>query len=317
MNCLPQVSILILTYNPDNNQLRRTLTAAVQQQEVCFEIIVSDDGSTKSDLSWLPSFFREHGIEDYQILENKPNKGTVQNCLSAVRAAKGEYIFLTSPGDYIYDGFAMRDFYRFAKTRGAELCFGNTVFYRNEEGTPRLTRTFGTPASPQIYASASSLAKASFFCGNWIIGASYFRQRQFALTYLERIAETSVYTEDTTSTLFALADGIRLHYFDRNIVWYEDGTGVSAGNNDKWNRLLSQDAVNTVIKLKHIHPKDPYVDTVFYNLTQPTRWKRIAYKLLRHPFIFLQSLWSNHMVKKMPVFCPAKDMHRLETMLSE
>lgn len=310
-----QVSIIVLTYYPDPVKLRQTLAAAAAQEGVSFEIVVCDDGSKQKDFRFLDPYMHRLGVEHYRLVENPVNQGTVRNCLSGVQAATGEYVFLTSPGDLLYDCHAMRDFYQFAKQNDAKLCFGNSVFYCVEDGNPRLTRQYGMPSNPKIYGEDSSLSKASFFGGNWVIGASYFRERTFAQKYLEEIVETSVYMEDTTSTAFALADGIALKYLDRNIVWYEDGTGVSTGASDKWQKLLNKDLKRSFEKLKKRHPNDGCVDMAVQNVLQPSRGKRIAYKLFHHPCLFLQMQCGKLKYQKKPISCPQEDVERLKKML--
>ena len=124
---MPQVSIVVLTYNPNPEKLRKTLEAAVSQRGVSVEIIVSDDGSAKKDFGFLPEFFAQRGFADYKVIENPENKGTVYNCYSGVCAASGEYVFLTSPGDILFDENTMCRFYEFSAARNAQLCFGNAV----------------------------------------------------------------------------------------------------------------------------------------------------------------------------------------------
>lgn len=311
---MPQVSIIVLTYNPDNRKLRQTLSMIAAQKDVSLEVIISDDGSSRKDYSFLPDFMAALGIRNYQLLDHKENRGTVQSCLRAVEAASGEYVFLTSPGDHLFDSYVLRDFYRFAQKNQAELCFGNAVFYTNDNGIPRTTRACGTPAAPQLFAPDSPWAKSAFFCGNWVIGASYFRSRALARSCLEQLADTAKYMEDTPTTAFALAEGHSLCYFDRNVVWYEDGTGVSTGANEKWNKLLHQDALQSFAKLKRLYPKDPCVDLAYYNLAQSNRFKRIARRLLRHPILAVEAALFKK-AKKKPVACTEADLQQLTKLL--
>ncbi len=314
---MSQVSVIVLTYNPNPAKLRQTLTAAARQQEIDYEILISDDGSTRKDFSFLPTFMQQLGVVNWRLIDNAENKGTVKNCLSALREAQGDYVFFTSPGDYLFDDFVLRDFYRFAEEQQASLCFGNAVFYSAADGQPRITQVYGNPAQPQLYAPAVSTAwmKAAFFGGNWVIGASYFRRRTVALTYLEKIANSSVYTEDTTSTAAALACGERLCYFARNVVWYEDGTGVSTSANQRWKEILAQDVVRCFTQLKAEHPADPYVDILYRNVTETNRITRIVGKLLRHPILFVRIFLCKR-AKRLPITYTAEDIRFLTDLLS-
>ena len=311
-----QVSVIVLTYNPDKRKLLQTLSAAASQKDISFEIIISDDGSVKKDFSFLPEYMETLGVKNWSLLEHEQNRGTVQSCLSAVNASVGEYVFLTSPGDFLFDSYALRDFYRFAEENNASVCFGNTVFYCAQDDVPRTTRTYGNPAQPDFYAPdrSATVAKTNFFGGSWIIGASYFRRRACMLSCLQKISETAVYMEDTPTTAFALAEGERLCYYDRNIVWYEDGTGVSTGANEKWNKLLHKDVLKSFEKLKVQYPKDPYVDIAYRNISQENRLRRIAENLLRHPVIMTRIAVCRK-AKKKPILCTQADMQRLSALL--
>lgn len=314
---MPQVSIIVLTYHPDREKLLQTLHAAVAQKLPELEIIVSDDGTPDGDLSWLPDFFRDHGITQYQILMNPQNKGTVQNCLGAVRQARGKYVFLTSPGDLLFDENVLADFCRFAEENRCDACFGNALFY-TAEGTPRLTREVSSPPRPRLYApeTVPAVSKAAFFGGDWVIGAAYFRSREFALTYFEAIADTSVYMEDTTSTAFALADDRRLLYFDRNMIWYEDGSGMSTSKSELWKKRLDADLTKSFTKLKALHPADPYVDIALCNMTEKQATKRIIIKLLRHPLTMLRILRARKACPIQSVRCTDWDLERLRLLLA-
>ena len=313
---MPQVSVVVLTYNPDNRKLRQTLAAAAAQKEVSFEILISDDGSARKDFTFLPEYMQSLGVENYRLLEHRENRGTVESCLSAVKEAAGQYVFLTSPGDYLFDEYVLRDLCAFADKQNAKLCFGNAVFYNAEDGKPQLTQKFGAPRNPSFYApdAPEDLAKLSFFGGNCVIGASYFRDTKLLLSTLEQLRGESKYTEDNPSTAFAMAEGHRLYYCDRNVVWYEDGTGVSTGASEKWAKLLHEDALRSFRKLKGLYPKDPYVDITYRNLSVSNRLRRIAGKLFAHPLLMLRLRRCKKAPGK-PIECTCEDLARLSRLL--
>lgn len=313
---MPQISVIVLTYNPNPVQLRQTLAAITAQLGVDLEIIISDDGSSKKDFSFLSTYMDSLNAKNYRLLEHTTNHGTVANCLSAVKTAMGKYIFFTSPGDLLFDEYVLRDFYQFAEQNHTPLCFGNAVFYHLTTEGPKITREFGTPAHPQLYKSGTSLSqnKTAFFGGNWVIGASYFRSKDIALKYLEKISDSSVYMEDTPSTAFALANGLRLCYFDRNIVWYEDGSGVSTSSNNKWELLLKKDLQRSLSTLKAHYPANPYVDVAYRNATIDNRIKRILGNLLHHPIIMLRLTFYKRYPSK-PITYNEADLLRLNQLL--
>lgn len=314
-----QVSIILLTYYPDPFQLRQSLIAAAQQTGVEFEIIVSDDGSQTKDFSFIPALMQEYGIRNYRIIENEQNQGTVKNCLGAIRQAQGEYIFLTSPGDYLFDCNTMADFYQYAVTNNAKLVFGNAVYYRPGDPDPVLTRESSVVYAPHIYAPGvpTAAAKTHFYGDNWPIGAGYFRHRETVLPYFEAVSQHSVYVEDNTTTAYAMADGISLCHYDRNIVWYEDGTGVSTGASEKWRVRIAQDVRLSYEALQKKHPKNPYVDYAFHNAGIPERKKRLIYQLTHHPLIFLRHQLGKRTARPVPVRCSAQDLAYLKNLCND
>ena len=316
---MPQVSIIVLTYNCNEAKLRATLTAAALQKGISVEIIISDDGSARKDFSFLPEFFQKLGFSSWKLVENPENRGTVANCCAGLAAASGEYVFLTSPGDILFDSSTMQQFYEFATSRQADLCFGNAVCYGVQDGQVKRTKSYTIPAAPQVYCGCQPLKKQkrAFFGNNFIIGACYFRSLSFARESFAQLLDVSKYMEDTPSTMFALAKGIALHYLDRNIVFYEDGTGVSTGVNEKWQQLLRQDLVQSLEKLHGQNPKDPYIQVALNNISQTSRWKRTAYRFLRHPVISLGMLTDKKLKKPKEIPCSLSDLQRLQTLLNE
>lgn len=313
-----QVSIVVLTYNPDPGKLRATLRAAAMQQGVNTQIIISDDGSARKDFSFLPAFFEELGYTDWHLVENAENKGTVHNCYAGVCAATGEYVFLTSPGDILFDNTTMARFYGFARQQKAQVCFGNAVRYCVKDGAVRRTSPYSIPAAPDVYGHNDlKKQKTAFFGDDLIIGACYFRSREFAQKYLSQLLDVSKYMEDTPSTMFALADGVPVSYLDSPIVFYEDGTGVSTSAQEKWRKLLNLDLCAALKKLQSLHPKDPWVAVALRNATEQNRRRRILWRFVRHPMISLRMLKHKKCRKPKQIPCGEADLSRLASLLAE
>lgn len=315
---MPQVSIIVLTYNSDPAKLRATLAAAALQQGVSVELVISDDGSVRKDFSFLPDFFNNLGFTNWKLVENTENRGTVSNCCAGLDAATGEYVFLTSAGDILYDSLTMQRFYEFATAHDAQLCFGNAVRYCCEQSKVRRTNPYSIPAAPDIFSKEHSLntQRTAFFGGELIIGACYFRKTALARKYFQELIDTSKYMEDTPSTMFCMADGIKIHYFDSNIVFYEDGTGVSTGAQDKWRKLLQQDLSASLKKLKALHPKDPWVDIAYHNATQTSRIKRIFFRFLRHPLLSVSMVLGKNTRKAKQIPCSTEQLEHLEQLIT-
>lgn len=309
-----QVSVIVVTYNPDEKALQVTLDSIIRQKNVEFEVIITDDGSEKKDFSWIPGYFKAHAIERYKIFEHSKNVGTVRNFLAGIQAAEGKYIFGTSPGDLLFDELVLADFYNYAIDKNAKILFGNAIHYAVAASVPYVTKNYSIPLNPDIYSSNDDRGKCSFFFGNWIIGASYFRERECAQKYISQISEVCKYAEDSPSTAFALAAGEKVYYFDRNIVWYEDGTGISTGGSEKWKIILMQEYAKAFQLLRTMFPKDPLVDIAYIKYTSSNKQEEILRKLIKHPLVILKKkIFIRLKQKKMKV--TSEDLLELQSML--
>jgi len=300
MNREIEVSIIVLSYNPILSKLFQTLNAAISQREVEFEIVVCDDGSKEKYFDRVKKFFNDRNFQNYILVENEQNQGTVKNYLSGLRASNGKYTFATSPGDYIFDEYAMRDFYKFACEKNSRICFGNAVYYYIEDGKAHVTKQLNIPYRPEIFNKAENKADAeiNFYFEGRILGAMFLRERNTAIKYVEMVAEYSKFVEDATSSAAALADGVNIDYFDRNIVWYEFGTGVSTqGEESPWAKLTDKDYHETLFALKNLYPKDRVISAAALVASCRNKWARRVLRIVKHPVISFKVLQH----KKYPV----------------
>lgn len=311
-----QVSVVVVTYNANKQALRSTIDSIIVQKDIALEVILADDGSARKELSWLPEYFDLNKVQKYKILENKENRGTVQNYLSGLRAASGEYIFGISPGDMLYDHYVLADFYKFAKQGDKKICFGNAVYYSHDHDKLQYTKNSVAPRNPDAYAKSAWLGKLSFFSFDWICGVAYFRHREEAILYIEKAAESCKYVEDSSSTAYALADGERIWYYDRNIAWYENGTGISTSGTSKWDKILSQEYKSTFLKINDLYPQDRIVHfaSIFY-MGMP-RWKIRIRKLLQHPILFVAKILLISKRKQKELVVTQEDIRYLQRLLS-
>lgn len=317
---MTQVSVLVVTYNPDLRKLLTTLDAAVSQKGVEFEIIVSDDGSPNGNhFAEVETYFQKVGFSRYKLVENTVNKGTVQNCISAIEAACGEYVFSTSPGDILFDDTVLADFYHFVKEKDSKLCFGNAVHYAEENGEAVLTAEYSFLKKPSIYKAGRPLPmiRAEFMQGNFVVGAAIMQERTATERWLRAASETAVYMEDSTTNAYALAEGVPLTYYDRNFVWYEDGTGVSTSGVDIWAQRLRADWENTLERLHCLYPRDAYIDLAYIDMKMSDTIKRKLYKLCKHPFAFMCGKLNGWISKPQKIRCAEIDRQRLNKMLFE
>ena len=289
------VSIIIATYNPDFDKLLTSIKAAINQKKISFEIIITDDGSKEDHFQTVKKFFDNIGFKNYQLIKNKTNVGTVKNILNAVLVAKGEYVFLNSPGDYIFDENAMADFYYFAKEKKADICFGDYIPYHRQNGE-NIFVDFVGPKNVEIYNRGIKDYSLCFLIGCGILGASYFRSKAFLIEALEFVFNYAKYTEDTTTTAYALLNNVEVLYYSRKIAWYEFGSGISTQGSGKWDQIIRKELIDTYSALLNLYPKARYLKAAifFEENIGDVNWK---FKfLIRFPIISLKRI----IFKKMP-----------------
>lgn len=255
------VTVVVATYNPNWSKLERTLRSILFQEGVTYEVIITDDGSEIDYFDKVTEHFENYSGIPFRLVKNEKNIGTVANICNCLQYTNGKYVFMTSPGDVLFDSRVLRDFVSFAEETQSTLLFGNAVNYSREGEEYNFGPNMRPPKPSAFDGTHSPLyEKTAFFFGNSILGAAYFRKREIAIKYFNEIKGISQYVEDTTSTACALLGGERLRYYDRNIVWYECNTGISGARNPVWERKLALD-FNGVYR----YLKKKYLDDVVFN----------------------------------------------------
>ena len=69
-----EISVLVLQYNPSFEAVKRTIHSILKQQNIRFEIVVADDGSTEDYLEKLKELFAKHAFDNYTLVKNKKIK---------------------------------------------------------------------------------------------------------------------------------------------------------------------------------------------------------------------------------------------------
>ena len=255
----PLVSVVVLTYNPSWPRLKPTLVSVLRQQNVSFELILSDDGSPDNLHHESQTLFQSHRFSSFLLLPSSENRGTVKNLLAALEKARGKYVYVLSPGDFFYDENTLSALSSFADEKSAALCFGESVSYYLAPGGGLVLPADRplAPSRPALYNDPSLFRqKAAFFFLDYILGAAYFRRADTLRKYLHRIEPFVKYAEDTPSTLFALADGVPLYYFPAPVVFYDCGSGISSRRESRWSRVLAAEYRAAYDVLLHDYPGD-------------------------------------------------------------
>lgn len=246
-----QVTVVVVTYNPSWEKLKRTLCSILMQKNIKLEIIVADDGSVINYFEDIKKIFSKYYFEEYTLLPSSENKGTCENFYRATILARGEFVKGISPGDYLYDENTLADFYRFSRANVIDVCFGDVIYYSDDNRGFVCYKTLSHPKNMKIYnikyrgekQREKALRLNYLVMNDFVCGAATFVRTEIYVKYLKRIVGKVKYAEDNIFRLMVL-DGIYLYYYHRKIIWYEFGTGISTQNSKKWLGLLKKD-VNT------------------------------------------------------------------------
>ena len=278
------VTLLIVTYNPDVDSLLATLLSCIRQKDVKKEIVIADDCSKEFPLEAIEKCFENEQFFDYQIVRLKSNQGTVKNTLNGVNHAKGEYIKDISPGDLLYDDHVIRDF--LDNANGNDALFGNSVYYSYLDNEIKVYPGLFYPKNIKPYLDNSDIKYPFLIMRDVILALSYFLKTDVYKKYLEKIQDAAKFAEDTLFMLM-VADGVKPIYYDRNIVWYEYGGGISTVKNSKWELIIKEDYRKVGKILVKEHPEWKLFDDmnekkltirVIYHILKRRRYFKKKYK---------------------------------------
>ena len=280
------VSVLVVTYNPVWDKLKATLKSVLAQEDIDFEIIVSDDGSKNNLFDKIENLFSEYGFSDYELVANASNAGTVANVAAANEKSSGEYVRPISPGDLLYDRYVLRDLYQYAKKHSSDILFGNMVCYKREnDNVFKIFQDVYFPKYPEIYHEEGNWYDriiANIILKDNISGASIFAKNDVYKHYMSSFLGKVKYVEDMFMKI-ALLEGKKIDWIDQNVLWYEynDG-GISTTRNDTWTKLLQRDenvANRTIVETaKRIN--DDTVNRYISFVTEKNKFKKKLKRLL-------------------------------------
>ena len=234
------VTVLVLTYHPDPEKLRRTLLSILLQQDVSLEIVVADDGSEDNRREEIVDLFESHGFSDYRLVMNPRNRGTILNVISGLEVAAGEYTKCLSPGDFLAAPDALSGWLRFMREKGSDWSFSEVVNYHMEDGEERISTEMAMP----IYAKPYLEGDRNRARWNYVVlddvapGCAFMGRTELKLRYAKELADAgNKFGEDYLFRVM-MFDGVCGDYYPAATVFYEYATGISSGRSKKWTQLL-------------------------------------------------------------------------------
>lgn len=285
------VTVIVLTYNPNWDKLKKTLESILIQKYISYEIIVSDDGSHHFDKDLILKYFSQKNEKNYVVLDNKENKGTVKNIKNALQYAKGRYIKLISPGDYFFNEYSLKNAIICLKNNGKLVGFGRAIYYSDDERC-KIINEFH-PFNTIFYKNCKLLPKKIkehvmlknyIKYKDFILGASVLSEKKITEKYIDKISDKVKLAEDMIYVLM-VSDKIEIEFINEAFIYYEYGIGVSTDKNNRLFNQVQEDVNNTFNIIKQEH--SDLVRYCDYSLMNDRGIKRFFRRLDRKIYIIL------------------------------
>ena len=237
-----EVTILILTYNSSWKSLKRTIESVLSQENVCFQIVIADDGSKEDYMQKAEEYFKLNNFKFYVLVKNKENAGTVKNTISGLKQSKGRYTKLISPGDRLLKKDTLKKWVDFVD--GHEWSFSDAIYCDVYENV--ITKK-SFPQNTDIYIKGSDLDKRWNYVvvGDIALGAATIGKTDLILNYCERLSNGGVKLAEDNIWRLMMFDGLVGQYYPEKTIIYEYGSGISTCKNSKMKVKLKEDWKNT------------------------------------------------------------------------
>lgn len=237
-----KISVVVLTYNPQEAKLLATLRSILEQKDISFQIVVADDGSARPGMAVAEALFAEYGFQDYVLVANERNQGTVYNMHSGLERCTGEYVKAISPGDLLSGENVLRQWVDAMEAADAAVSCAEAVYYVTEDGSMKPVVRKTNPQYIRCYLNNQpERARYNYLVlDDLFLGAAIICRTDLQKAYIKELLGKVVYAEDHVYRLMAY-DRIPMHYYPRCSVLYETSAGISTSGNDFWAKKLKAD----------------------------------------------------------------------------
>lgn len=279
---MKEVSVVVVTYNPSYSKLFYTLQSIIWQENVDFEIIITDDGSKSFDKERVQNWFLSKGFKDYKLVLNSVNQGTMKNSISGWSLAEGKYIKQLSPGDMLYDKYTLAKAFRYIEEHELGLAFGLVSAYQMEANRIELVNINNPKDLKPYYANNKEWIKYNYLIKrDYVNGMAYIARSDLLLKYGKLLEEKVKYAEDCTYILM-IANDVSVGFIQDYIIWYEYGSGISTSRNQIWSQRIGSDNIACFEIIGQLKPEYKFVSKL---ITTPSDkkimrlLKRVAHKV--------------------------------------
>lgn len=218
----PRISIIVVTFNSANFILE-TLESVKRQTHRNIELIISDDRSTDDTceiiLKWLSE--NDHSFQYTSFIQSKVNHGIVQNCLSGLHKAKGEWVKFIA-GDDLLPEDAIESVIKYLKAKDGPLVGGLlTDEIRFSGKSPYKSNYIHSKANHPFFSNPNDSKKQLewLLLGVRLSGASLYYKKSSLLMALER-APAAKFLEDILFTRALVASDFTILNYNKPTYFY-------------------------------------------------------------------------------------------------
>ena len=253
-------SVLLLQYNAVLEEIKQTIYSIISQsirEEI--EIVVADDGSKEAYFDEIVALFKQWGFDNYSLVKNEKNQGTIKNIISGLKKCSGKYVKCISPGDYLYCDKTLEQVYDKMEKENAGGLFGKLAFYESKENKIYIHK-MQLPFCTDVYERGNQLEirKHLLIFQDNIPGAAVFAKRELFHDLMRRAEGKIIFQEDVTYSMLTFMNE-KLIYMDEFVVWYEYGEGISTNGEGTWAVRLKNDTYQYFVILKELWGCEKYV----------------------------------------------------------
>ncbi|WP_274369925.1 glycosyltransferase [Morganella morganii] len=244
------ISFILVSYNQEK-YIEAALLSVLEQDYSNIEIIVSDDGSTDK----TKDIIRSHHNDNFTFLDNKENKGLIENLNIAFSYAKGEYV-VAMAGDDISLPHRTSTIVKYFDDHPDVYCIYSNTIDIDSDNKEIISSSCGLKYNKR---NGKMTVNSHILNDLGVLGCS----AAYKQCLVDEPLPLSVPSEDKILTLRALLKG-EVGFIHEPLVKYRLGTGISNNTNQ---RSLSQyiKRVHNIIRTYNGYLKDKSISTQISN----------------------------------------------------
>ncbi len=270
-----KVSVIIASYNPTLERILFTIDSVLNQKDVDYELIITDDASKENYFDVIENYIKPRSNCRYLLLLHEKNQGTVKNILDAVKHASGNYIRTLGVGDAIYGEYSLKEQAEHLKNSGKKWSFGQMLYFSFDElGNRHFIKHRARPQLVRPYINGKDKICVWNYCvlSDIATGTAILYERQLLQEYLELFQNRVKYTEDYVATLMSY-DGYVGAYYPAPVVCYEFGdSGLTSPTNTKMGKKVYEDILSSY---KVLLDRESSKDDSLYRKIRKILFKRV------------------------------------------